>query len=70
MCIRIHMRTNVVLDDELVAEAFRLSTCKTKKDLLHEALQYFIRDRRRRNLLDLAGKELLAPDYDYKKARR
>ena len=28
------MRTNIVLDDELVAEAARLSGIKTKKDLV------------------------------------
>ena len=30
------MRTNIVLDDELVAEAFRVSAARTKKDLVHE----------------------------------
>jgi Arc/MetJ family transcription regulator len=63
------MRTNVVLDDALVEEAFRYSEAKTKKDLLHEALRELIRHRRRRSLLDLKGKVRMAPGYDYKKLR-
>ena len=64
------MRTNIELDDRLVKEAFRHSASKTKKDLVHEALHEFVRQKKRRNLLDLAGKIVLAPEYDYKKARR
>jgi Arc/MetJ family transcription regulator len=33
------MRTHVDLDDMLVEEAFRLTTAKTKKELLNQALQ-------------------------------
>ncbi len=32
------MRTNVVLDDELIKKALKLTKAKTKKELLHEAL--------------------------------
>ena len=32
------MRTNVVLDDDLVTEAFKYSSAKTKRQLIHEAL--------------------------------
>jgi Arc/MetJ family transcription regulator len=63
------MRTNIVLDDELVAEASRLSGIKTKKDLVHEALRVFIASKKRKSLLDLAGKIQLAPGYDYKALR-
>ena len=63
------MRTNIVLDDELVAEAARLSGIKTKKDLVHEALRHFVESKRRRSLLDLVGRVELDPEYDYKKLR-
>ena len=63
------MRTNIVLDDELVAEASRLSGIKTKKDLVNEALRVFIASQRRKSLLDIAGKIKLAPGYDYKALR-
>ena len=50
------MRTNIVLDDSLVKEAFLLSGVKTKKDLISLALKEFVMTRKRRNLLELAGK--------------
>jgi Arc/MetJ family transcription regulator len=63
------MRTNIVLDDELLAEAARLSGIKTKKELVHEALRVFIATKKRKSLLDLRGKIELAPGYDYIKLR-
>jgi Arc/MetJ family transcription regulator len=63
------MRTNIVLDDDLVAEAARLSGIRTKKDLVHEALRVFIATKKRKSLLDLAGKIAFAPGYDYKALR-
>ena len=64
------MRTTIVLDDDLMAEASRLSGIKTKKDLVHEVLRVLIASKRRKNLLDLRGEIELAPDYDYKELRR
>ncbi len=63
------MRTNIVLDDDLVSEAFRHSRARTKKDLVHEALRELIRIRCRRPLTELMGKVRFAKGYDYKKAR-
>lgn len=63
------MRTNIFLDDKLVKEAFKHSDAKTKKDLVHLALQEFVQNRRKKNLLDLKGKIQFAEDYDYKKMR-
>lgn len=63
------MRTNIVLDDDLVAEASRLSGIKTKKELVDEALRVFIASKRRKNLLDLRGKIEFAPEYDHKALR-
>lgn len=64
------MRTNIVLDDALVEEAFRHTRARTKRDLVHEALRELIRARRRRSLLELKGKVRLAEGYDYKALRR
>lgn len=64
------MRTNVELDDALVEEAFRLTTAKTKKELLHQALEALIQAKKRKNLLDLSGKVQLADDYDYRALRQ
>jgi Arc/MetJ family transcription regulator len=44
---RVEMRTSIVLDDALVAEAFRHSTARTKKDLVDEALRELIKVRGR-----------------------
>jgi Arc/MetJ family transcription regulator len=63
------MRTNIVLDEGLVEEALRLSGAKTKKELVREALREFVENRKRRNLLDLAGKIKFADKYDYKRLR-
>ncbi|MEI6429232.1 MAG: type II toxin-antitoxin system VapB family antitoxin [Pseudanabaena sp. ELA607] len=63
------MRTNIELDDDLVEEAFRLTNLRTKKDLLHLALQELIRSRKKRNLLDLSGQIQFVSDYDYKALR-
>jgi Arc/MetJ family transcription regulator len=63
------MRTNIVLEEELVDEAFRFSKAKTKKALIHEALKEFVEHRKRLNLLDLAGKITFAQGYDHKAMR-
>ena len=50
------MRTNVVIDDEMLKKAFRYSKARTKKELIHEALKDFIDYKQRLNLMDLSGK--------------
>lgn len=62
-------RTNIVLDDELMAEASELTGIRKKKDLVHEALRFLIASKRRKRLSDLRGRIHFASDYDYKAAR-
>ena len=64
------MRTNVVLDDDLVHEAMKLTGKKTKKEVISYALQEVVALKKRRNLLDLAGKIQFQDDYDYKAMRK
>jgi len=64
------MRTNIVLDDEIVKTAFRFSKAKTKKELINEALKELIASRQRLDLRDLRGKIDFKADYDYKKLRK
>ena len=64
------MRTNIVLDDDLVAEAMRLTGITTKKDIVYHALRDFVDVRSRKNLMDLKGKIHLSESYDYREARR
>ena len=64
------MRTNIVLDDEIVKTAFRYSKAKTKKELINEALKELIISRQRLDLRALRGKIDFRSDYDYKKLRK
>jgi Arc/MetJ family transcription regulator len=64
------MRTNIVLNSELVSEAFRYADVKTKKDLIDLALREFVRSHKRADLRALRGKGLIDPSYDYRSARR
>jgi len=63
------MRTNIVLDENLVKEAMKLSRTKTKKELVNQALKEFVENRKRLNLMDLAGKIEFAKGYNYKALR-
>lgn len=41
------MRTNIVIDDELIDEAMTLTGIKTKREVVHEALRVLIEKRKR-----------------------
>lgn len=64
------MRTNIVLDDELVREAQRLTGIRTKRKLVEEALKALITARRRLSLLDLEGRIRFCDGYDHKAMRQ
>ena len=63
------MRTNIVLDDDLVEEARRLTGIKTKRELVHEALRVLVETKKRISLLEIAGKVEFAEGYDHKALR-
>ncbi|MFI5196460.1 MAG: type II toxin-antitoxin system VapB family antitoxin [Chitinophagales bacterium] len=50
------MRTNIVLNEQLVKEAMRLSDSHTKKEVVDLALQNFVAYLKRRNMKNLFGK--------------
>lgn len=64
------MRTNIDLDEKLVKEASRLTGIKVKKHLINEALKALVQLKRRKPLLEIAGKIEFDPKYDYKSLRR
>ncbi|MBC8387443.1 MAG: type II toxin-antitoxin system VapB family antitoxin [Actinobacteria bacterium] len=64
------MRTNIVLDDNLLKEAFKYADMSTKKDIVNLALKEFIENHRRLDMRELKGKVKFREDYDYKKLRR
>lgn len=63
------MRTNIVLDDKLVSEAFKLTGLKTKRELILQALKEMVENRKRMDLRDLRGAGGFHKDYDYKALR-
>lgn len=50
------VRTNIVIDQELMEEALALTGQKTRKDVVHYALQELVRRARQKELLALKGK--------------
>ena len=63
------MRTNIVLDDSLVKEAFRYAPVKTKRELVDLALREYVASRKRKDLRQLFGRGGIRNDYDYKALR-
>ena len=64
------MRTNVVLDDDLVAEAMRLTGIKTKRELVDTALRTLVRLERQKDILALEGTVHWEGDLDEMRASR
>jgi Arc/MetJ family transcription regulator len=64
------VRTNIVIDDELLEQAFSLSRARTKKDLIHEALSEYVRIKKAKDLTELAGSIDFYEGYDHKKLRK
>jgi Arc/MetJ family transcription regulator len=50
------VRANIVIDDELLADAQRLCGASTKRATVELALQELVRRRDRRKVLDLQGR--------------
>jgi len=64
------MPTNLALDDKLIRDAQAIGGHKTKKAAVTEALQEYVQRRRQLEILELFGKVVYDPAYDYKKQRR
>ena len=64
------MRTNIDLDDELIKEAMSVTGTRTKKEVVHLALQELVHARKKKNLLDLAGRIHFRRNFDHKKLRK
>jgi Arc/MetJ family transcription regulator len=63
------MRTQLVLDDELVNQALNLTGINNKRELINLALKELVQNRQKKDLFQLAGQLELDKDYDYKAAR-
>jgi len=58
------MRTNIVLDDELVRRAQELTGIRTKKGVVTAGLRLLVRLGEQKNLLELQGKIAWEGDLD------
>ena len=68
--VEVYMRTNIVLNDELVNQAFfYVPNIKTKKDLIEAALREFVEVRKTKEIQDIRGMDLFDESYDYKTMR-
>ena len=65
------MRTNIVLNDELVNEAFKYSPAiSTKRELIEVALKEYVDNRKRKNIKELKGEIKFRENYNYKVMRK
>jgi Arc/MetJ family transcription regulator len=64
------VRTTVDLDEVLMNAAMEHTGARTKSEVIHVALQELVRSRKKKNLLDLAGKIRFRSDFDHKAMRK
>jgi len=64
------MRTNIVLDDKLVARAQKLTGIKTKREVVQEALRTLILLREQSEVRNLRGKLLWEGNLDDQRQSR
>lgn len=58
------MRTSIEINDQLIQQALELSQLKTKKDVVNEALEQFVKKMKRLRMLELQGKVKWEGDLD------
>lgn len=63
------MRTNIVIDDDLITEAIRLTGIRTKRELVNLALQELVKNRKKKDLFKLAGQIEFGDDFNHKENR-
>jgi Arc/MetJ family transcription regulator len=64
------MRTNIVLDDNLVQRAQALTGIRTKREVVHEALRLLILLREQAEVRALRGKVVWTGDLDAQRLSR
>ena len=50
------MRTNIVIDDQLMEKALKVSGCKTKREAVEEGLRLLVRRNEQQKIRALRGK--------------
>jgi Arc/MetJ family transcription regulator len=62
--------TNLLIDDALLNEAKELGGFRTKRETVNRALQEFIQQHKRLEILGMRGLIEFDPEYDHKMARK
>ncbi|MGR9000016.1 MAG: type II toxin-antitoxin system VapB family antitoxin [Gammaproteobacteria bacterium] len=57
------MRTNIVIDDDLMDEAISLTGIHTKRELVNLALKELVQNRKKKDLFKLAGQIEFREDF-------
>lgn len=58
------MRTNIVIDDKLMAEALKASGCTTKKEAVEQGLKLLLRLSQQQDIRKLRGRVKWEGDLD------
>lgn len=58
------MRTNIVIDDELMSQALKASGLETKKDVVEQGLKLLVQRKQQQSIRSLRGKIKWEGDLD------
>ncbi len=58
------MRTNIEIDDELLAQTMTALGCRTKRDTVEAALRLALQLKRQQEIFDLVDPDTFFPGYD------
>ncbi len=64
------MRTNIVIDDELINEALKLTDIKTKREVVELGLKALIKLKKQENIKQFKGKLKWQGDLDGMRSNR
>lgn len=64
------MRTNIEIDDELMADAMRLTGIGTKREVVELALRVLLRVERQKDIRDFRGKFQWEGDLDQMRSEK
>lgn len=63
-------RTNIILDDDIVEEAKKLTSFRTKREVIDFALRELVRQLRKKNLLSIRHKGMWQGDLSKWRSKR
>lgn len=63
------MRTNIIIDDDLMSEVLKTTGLKTKKEAVEQGLRLLVKKSKQQNLRKLRGKLSWEGDLDEMRSR-